>query len=84
VAALLELEGGAQPGLDLTDGQRDPRPGPGGRAELLADTGAEGVALALLMRVELGGDGGGTVASATTASWQRDCWYGNPPPSPCR
>jgi hypothetical protein len=27
---------------------------------------------------------GGTVASAATASWQRDCWYENPPPSPCR
>ena len=33
-------------------------PGPGGRAELLADRLQEGVALALLMRVELGGDGG--------------------------
>ena len=26
----------------------------------------------------------GTVASAAIASWQRDCWYENPPPSPCR
>jgi hypothetical protein len=26
----------------------------------------------------------GTVASAAAASWQRDCWYENPPPSPCR
>jgi IS6 family transposase len=25
----------------------------------------------------------GTVASAATASWQRDCRYENPPPSPC-
>jgi hypothetical protein len=24
-----------------------------------------------------------TVASAATASWQRDCRYENPPPSPC-
>jgi hypothetical protein len=30
VAALLELERGAQPGLDLADGQRDPGPGLGG------------------------------------------------------
>jgi len=26
---------------------------------------------------------GGTVASAATTSWQPDCWYENPPPSPC-
>jgi aspartyl-tRNA(Asn)/glutamyl-tRNA(Gln) amidotransferase subunit A len=25
----------------------------------------------------------GTVASAATESWQRDCRYENPPPSPC-
>jgi hypothetical protein len=49
VAALLELERGAQPGLDLADGQRDLCPGPGGGAELLAGSVAEGVALALLI-----------------------------------
>jgi hypothetical protein len=70
VAALLELEGEAQPRLDLTDRQRDPRPGLGRRAELLVDTGAEGVALALLMRVELAGDGGVAYGSMGPASWR--------------
>jgi hypothetical protein len=58
VAALLELQWRAQPGLDLADGQRDPRPGSGRGAELLAGVAAEDVALALLIGVNLGGDGG--------------------------
>jgi hypothetical protein len=49
--------GGAQPGLDLADSQRELGPGLGGGAEPLAGSGAEGVALALLIGVELGGDG---------------------------
>jgi hypothetical protein len=50
MAVLLELEGGSAAGLDLADGQRDPCSGLGGGAELLAGSGAEGVALALLLR----------------------------------
>ena len=82
VAALLELERGAQPGLDLADGQRDPGPGLGGGAELPSGRGAEGVALALLLEVELGSDGGGGIGQHGPASWRagrRGCLPGPMP-----
>ena len=67
MTAVLELEGVALAGLDLAVGLGDPGPGLGGGAELLADAGAEGVALTLLMRVDVGGDGRG---------WRRAAWAG--------